>query len=144
MLGFSQEAVKRGGLCARHPAGGSIPETSPLGHIAKVRSMPQGQETHHAPRESLFLLFQTPKILSDQIPEPNLAPDFSSLIPYVRSAAFKCSPCSPIGSWRRSKPVATARGTYCVLPRGRTAPETNGRSCTYDSKGKNEFLECAF
>lgn len=86
MLGFSQEAVKWGKLCAWHPAGGSIPETSPLGHIGKVRSMPQGQETHHALRESLFLLFQTPKMMSDQIHEPNLVPDFSSLIP--------CQKCS--------------------------------------------------
>lgn len=144
MLDFSQEAAKWGELRARHPVDGSIPETSPLGRIAKVRSVPQGPETNHALRESLFLLFLTPKMLSDRIPEPNLAPDFSSLVAYVRNAASKCSSCSPIGGWRRSKPVATARGMYCVLPRGRTAPETNGRSCTYDSKGKNEFLECAF
>lgn len=82
-------------------------------------------------------------MLNDKILEPSLATDFSSLI-YARSIAACWSYCSPLGSWRRSKPVAAAHGTSCVLPRGRTASETNGRSCTYNSKGKNEFLESAF
>jgi len=81
---------------------------------------------------------------NNKILEPSLATDFSSLVLYARSRAACWRYCSPLGSWRRSKPVAATRGMSCVLPRGRTASETNGRSCTYISKGKNEFLECAF
>lgn len=46
VLGFVQEAVKRGELCAWHPGDKSISEMSPLGHATVVGSAPQGPETH--------------------------------------------------------------------------------------------------
>lgn len=122
----------------------SLQTRTPPGHVATLRSVPWEPETHYAPRESFFPSFPKPQMLSMQIPEPNFAHDFSPLVPYVRSTAASSRSCSPLSSWRRSKPLPTAHGPRCVLLQGKTAPETNGRSCTYDSKGKNEFWECAF
>lgn len=89
-----QEAA-RWGEQRSQPADGSTPETPPLRHVATLRSVPWEPETHCALRESFFLPFQKPQMLSKQIPEPDFAPDFFPLIPYVRSTAVSSSSCSP-------------------------------------------------
>lgn len=78
-------------------------------------------------------------MLSNKTLEPSLATDFSCLIVYAKSAAATgaIAPHQAAGGGQSQKLLHVG---HFVSPRGRTASESNGRACTYASKGENEFF----
>ena len=83
-------------------------------------------------------------MLSDKILEPSLATDFSSLVVYTRNAAACWNYCSPLGSWRRSKPVAAANGHLVASPRAELPPRPMEDLAHTIQRGKMNFWSVPF